>query len=305
MASDYPFANPLPKVSGHPDVTFSCVPGPSATGGLQKLVCASESKTDDGEILFTVHTTDEGHTIHYAKMVDFSLSPDAITAHLLDPAYAYMVEILLVGEIFSLWLELKGMPMIHASAAVVDDTALAFLSSNKGGKTGLAAALTQKGYPILTDDILPLEEDNSRFLARPGFPAMRMWPDEAGYFLGEYEHLDLVNPNLSKRRIPVGCGGLGTFCDEKKPLKVIYLPQRQDADSDITIEPLSQKTAFFALIRNSFLGGLAEILGPHQERMNFFSRMVRQVPVRQLKYPSGFDHLPRVVDAVLEDSASL
>ena len=303
MASDYCFANPLPRVSGTPDVSFTCRrTSPYPVEGVKKLVYAGESRTADGEIWFSIHTMGDGHVVHYAKTVDFYLSSDTIIAHLLDPAYGYAVEILLLGEIFSLWLELKGIPMIHASAAVVDNNAIAFLSSSKGGKTGLAAAFAQQGHQILTDDILPLEDRHDRFLARPGFPALRMWPDQAGHFLGEYENLELVHPEHLKRRIPVGPEGFGTFCSEEKPLKVIYLPQRLGPDADITIDPLSKKNAFFALIQYSFTAGLNELLGLQPQRMNFFSRMVQQVPVRRLNYPEGFHHLSRVVDAVLEDS---
>lgn len=305
MASDYPFANPLPRASGIPDVSFTCrQTSPYPADGVKNPVYVSESKTDDGDIRFSIHTTDDGHVVHYAKLVDFYLSSDTITAHLLDPANAHMVEILLVGEMFSFWMELHDIPMIHASAVVVDDTAIAFLSSSKGGKSGLAAAFAQQGYQILTDDILPLE-DHNRFMARPGFPALRMWPDQAKHFFGDYEKLELVNPKITKRRIPVGPGGFGTFCPEKKPLKVIYIPKRLGAESDITIEPLSKKNAFFALIQNSFAAGLVEILGLQPQRMNFFSRMVQQVPVRQLNYPEGFHLLPRVVDAVIKDCEGL
>jgi hypothetical protein len=306
MASDYHFANPLPRVSGVPDVSFTCRrTSPYPAEAAKKLLYASESKTDDGESIFTIHAMDDGYVIHHAKTVDFYLSSETITAHLLDPAYGYMVEIILLGEIFSLWLELRGIPMIHASATVVDDHAIAFLSTNKGGKTGLAAAFAQAGHQILTDDILPLENRDGLILGLPGYPALRMWPDQADHFLGDYKNLDVVHPELSKRRIPVGPEGIGTFCSERKPLKVIYLPHRHGPDCDITIEPLSQKNAFFSLIQYSFAAGLVERLGLQQQRMSFFSRLVQQVPVRRLSYPDGFQHLPYVVNTVLEDSRSL
>ncbi len=306
MASDFRFSNPLPRVSGIPDVTFTCTrTKPDVGEGVKKLVHASESTTEDGESMFSVSVMDTFYLIHFAKTADFYLSSDTIIAHLLDPAYRYMVEILLVAEIFSLWLELQGIPNIHASAAVVDNNAIAFLSSSKGGKSGLAAAFAHQGHRILTDDILPVEDRDDRFLARPGFPALRMWPDQAGHFFGTYENLEIVHPDYSKRRIQVGPEGFGTFCNEEKPLKVIYMPQRLDPASDITIESFSKKNAFIALIQNSFTAGLVEVLGLQPGRMDFFSRMVRQVPVRRLYYPDGFHHLPRVVEAVLEDSRSL
>jgi hypothetical protein len=306
MASDYLFATPLPQVSGVPDVTFTeRQTNPYPFKGEKKPVYASESKTDDGKSMFFIYKMDTGHFVHFTKTIDFYLSSETILAHVLDPAYRYMVEILLLGEIFSLWLELQGIPMIHASAAVVDNDAIAFLSSSTGGKSSLAAAFAQQGHQILTDDVLPVKNQDSLFLARPGYPTMRMWPDLAGHFFGEYENFELVHPDYLKRRIPVGPEGFGTFCSEEKPLKVIYMPQRLSPDGEITIEPLSKKNAFFALIQNSFTAGLVEALGLQPQRMNFFSRMVMEVPMRRLNYPEGFHRLSDVVDAVLEDSESL
>jgi hypothetical protein len=306
MASDYLFANPLLRVSGVPDVSFTCRrTSPLSFEGTKKLIYASKNKTDDGESVISIQRMDDGHVVHFAGSVDFYLSSDTIIAHLLDPACRYMVEILLLGEIFSLWLELQGIRTIHASAAIVDNHSIAFLSSNKGGKSGLAAAFTQQGHQILTDDVLPVENRDDLFLARPGYPAMRMWPDLAGHFFEEYKDLEIVHPEYSKLRLPIGPHGFGTFCSEEKPLKVMYVPQRLSSDSDITIEPLSKKNAFFELLQNSFSPGIVEALGLQPERMNFFSRMVMQVSMRRLNYPEGFHHLPYVVDAVLDDIDSL
>ncbi len=53
------------------------------------------------------------------------------------------------------------------------------------GKSSLAASFMQNGHPLLTGDILPLEQNtDGAFFARPGYPIMRMWPEEALRFLG-------------------------------------------------------------------------------------------------------------------------
>jgi hypothetical protein len=306
LASDYIFANPLPRVSGVPDLSFTCTHRrPHQIMGIKKSIYASEIKTDGGESSVSIQTMGNFHIVHFPRTVDFYLSSDTIIAHLLDPAYSYMVEILLLGEIFSIWLELQGIRTIHASATVVNDTCIAFLSTNKGGKSSLAAAFTQYGHPILTDDILPIDNRYDLFLAQPGYPAMRMWPDQAEQFVGHFEDLEIVHPGYSKRRILVGPPHFGTFCNEEKTLKVIYVPQRLSSDSDMKIESIPKKNAFFELLQNSFTAGIVEALGLQSQRMNFFSRMVMQVPIRRLQYPEGFYHLSHVVDAVLEDSESL
>ena len=306
MASDYKFANPLPKVSGIPDVSFTCSStSPYPVDWMKKPVHTSRFMTDVGESVLSIYALDDGYVCRFAGIVDFYLFPDLIIAHPLDPASRHMVETLLLGEIFSIWLELKDIRMIHASAIVINNEAIAFLSFSTGGKSSLAAAFAQQGYLILTDDLLPVENRHNLFLARSGYPAMRMWPDQAAHFLGSYEDLEFVRPEYSKRRVVIGPQGFGTFCSEEKLLKVIYVPQRRSPGSAISIEPVSKKDAFFVLLQNSFSGGIVEDLGLQPQRMNFFSRMVKQVPVRILNYPEGFHHFPCVVKAVLEDSESL
>jgi hypothetical protein len=245
------------------------------------------------------------HVVRMAEYMDFYLFPDSIIAHVPDSAHRRLVESLLLGEIFSLWLELRGVCMIHASSMVINDEAIAFLSVSKGGKSSLAAAFMQKGYKLLTDDLLPVENRNDRFVARPGYPAMRMWPDQAEYFFGDYENLKCVQPDSLKLRIPAGPGGFGTFCPEEKLLKVMYVPERRSSGNDISIKPVSKKNAFFHLLRNSYSAGIVEALCLHPQRMHFFARMAMQVPVRELTYPEGYDHLSRVVDAVLDDGGFL
>jgi len=230
--------------------------------------------------------------------------------------------------VLSFWLERQGIPALHASAVLIGGRAVAFLSSNQGGKSGLAATLMQSVHPLLTDDILPVEEQDGVFLGRPGYPTIRMWPDEAACFLGAYEHLPLVHPELTKRRVPVGGDGFGSFCDTSQPLACIYLPDRRDAsgasttpeisavghpgrhpsqpdgavpNTDVEILPVSPRDAVIELIRHSFSAHQVEAAGLAPQRLNFFARLAQQVPMRRLIYPAGFEHLPRVREAILGD----
>ena len=215
------------------------------------------------------------------------------------------MELWLFGKVFSVWLELRGVPTIHASSVVTNDGGVCFLSTSGGGKSALAATLVKAGYPLLTDDILPVRREGDVFFGVPGYPSMRMWPDQATSFVGSYEELDLVHPLYSKRRVLIGPDGFGTFCSKEQPLKAIYVPDRQGPDAELRIEPVSPVDALFELIKNSFTAQVVEALGLQPQRMKFFTDMVMQLPVRRLIYPDGYDSLPEVRNAVLEDVASL
>ena len=74
---------------------------------------------------------------------------------------------------------------------------------------------------------------------------------------------------------------------------------------EIGITPVSPRDAVIELVRHSFTPRVVEAIGLQAQRLDFFAQMVQQVPMRRLVYPSGFAHLPRVRDAILEDLQTL
>jgi hypothetical protein len=218
-----------------------------------------------------------------------------------------LLEIHFFATVISVWLERKGIPVLHASAVLANQRAIAFLASSTCGKSSLAAAWVQAGYPLLTDDILPMRENNGRFLGFPGHPQIRLWPDLAQHFLGQVENLERVHPLMDKRCIPVGEGSFGNYCGQPLPIACFYLPERQGYRNhpDIEITPLSPRDSVIELVRHSFASRSVEALGYQPRRLEFFAHLARQVPMRRLVYPSGYEHLPAVLQAVLDDLARL
>jgi hypothetical protein len=137
---------------------------------------------------------------------------------------------------------------------------------------------------------------------------MRLWPDQAEYFMGSSRDLERVHPAYPKCRVPIGVDGWGVFCDMPRPLSCIYrLEARDDGESEgrIEITSLPRQNGFIDLVRQSFVLELAEGAGLQSQRFQFFTQMARQIPMRQVSYPRSSAQLPRVRDAVLEDLARL
>lgn len=310
LASDFPFASRLPAGVGGPDLTFDVVDAPPVTGWEEDVPAFASPPQLDGveESLLYVYRWDGYDVLRLTGVADYYLAPYSIACHLLDPAYEHLVEIHLLGVVLSLWLELRGIPALHASAAVVEGRVAAFLATNKGGKSSLAASLMQAGSPLLTDDVLPLEREGEVVRGRPGYPQMRMWPDQAGHFRGRYEDLATVHPAYSKRRVPVGEGGLGTFCNEARPLACLYLPERRNPaewGAGVEITQLPRVEALITLVAQSFVPNTVEALGLQPQRMGVLTALVSQAPVRKISYPEGYQHLPRVRKAILDDLITL
>jgi hypothetical protein len=304
LASDFPFATCLDAGEGPPEVTFSiCLVAPEPPAWQQSPpVYISPWQTESGASASLLYRTPGFEVLRFPELLDFYLWPERISCHLLDARYHFLIELRLLGPVLAWWLESRGIAALHASAIAAGGRAAVLLSTHGAGKTGLAAALMRAGCELLTDDLLPVEERSGTFLGRPGYPQMRMWPDEAVHFLGGYEGLSLVHPELSKRRVPVGPDGYGAFCDDPLPLACLYLPERlPDSEVPVEIREVSPRDALIELVRHSFSPYLVEAAGLQPARFDFFARLVTKVPVRRLSYPTGFSRLPEVADAVLRD----
>ncbi len=314
LRTGFRFSTYLPKGDGLPTVTFhrtlsSPMPGgppawPAGSNGDAALASGGfhplPKPARDRFLLFRHSDFD---ILRFKDAADFYLWKERIICHLTNPVFAGRDELFLLGTVLSLWLEKQGIPALHASAVVVEGKTIVFLGNKGNGKSSLAAAFMQQGYPLLTDDILPVEHAAGGFLGRPGYPQMRMWGNEADYFLGGSENLEIVHPVYPKFRVPVGAGGFGIFSDMPQTIDCFYLPVRRDAqgNAEIEIDPVSPAEAVIELLRHSFVSHFIEALGLQAQRLFLLSGLARRVPMRRIAYPSGFERLPAVRRAILED----
>ena len=280
LASDFTFKTRLLPGSGNPDLTFSLV-----SSAPDYLTWREIEPVIHNEYIH-LYCGEAFDLFRFIDLADFDIFSEKIVCHLLDPEYNYQVEVLLLGLIFSYWLEKRGILALQASAVSLNGQAVAFLSTNAGGKSSLAATLVQMGYPLLSDDILPIQKNKGLFIAHPSFPQMRMWPEVAQHFLGSYEDLEFAHPAYKKRRVPAG--QLGNFCNKAIRLGCVYLPERQESDDNrLRIEPVPYVQAIMNFTAYSFAAQYADAAGMQAERFQFSAKLAQAIPVYRLIYPTG------------------
>lgn len=282
LASVYPFAHRLAAGHGAPDLTFSLLDSALAGRGARR-VYSSPWRDGAGESVAHLDRFPKLEALRFPGTADFYLRPGLVQAHLLDPDRRGLMELRLLGAVLSYSLERQGIPALHASAVRVPEGAVGFVAHSGAGKSSLAAALVRAGAALLTDDILPVEERDGTFLARPGFPQMRLEPDTAA-LLGPTDGLAAVTPEDTKLHVPVRA-----FAGSATPLQGLYLVERHAGPPEV--RPLSRSEAVIELVRHSFLPHLVEAAGLQPRRLDLFARLVREVPVRRLLCPDGLDRL--------------
>ena len=193
-------------------------------------------------------------------------------------------------------LQQRGFLILHASAVVFSNGAIAFLGDKGWGKSTMAASLQVRGYPLLTDDVLALklDEDNPP-LALPAFPQVKLWPSAIAALGGEPESLPRIIPELNKRvhRLQED------FSRDPIILKRIYLLGKGDS---VAIEPLQFGQVLGQLFRHSYSGRFGKHLLHQGEAFHFRQCMelAKQVPLYRLQRPSELSLLSEIAQYVEE-----
>jgi len=211
----------------------------------------------------------------------------------------------LFGIGLALWFELQGIPCIHGNSLAAENQAIALLGASQAGKSTLTAALLQKGFSFLTDDLVVPRQTDEGWQIHPAPSPLRMWPNSIKHFLPgiNIASLNQVHTSIKKRLVPIEATGLGKICQKHKPLKQIYLLDRDctEKTKSVYINALRPADALVALIANSISGGILRPLGIEQSRLDVLTQLIKEVPVKRIRYPNGYQHLDEVKNSIVAD----
>ncbi len=244
--------------------------------------------------------SDGSSYIRWKRLGEFVVSADGGTvtcrrakACTLESFHTY-----LLGQALSFALVKRGLEPKHSTAVVIDGRAVAFVADCGLGKSSLAGAFLQAGYPVLTDDLLVIQPAGAGLVAYPGPPRLKLFPKMARRFLGEHIEGARMNAFTKKMVIPLG---EGQTCAMPIPLQAIYVLAPPDG-KEIRFEPLSPREAFLALVENTF-----NYMHTDTDRLarqfHLTTRLVDCLPVRRMVYPRMVSRVGAVRHAILADLA--
>jgi hypothetical protein len=198
---------------------------------------------------------------------------------------------LLLGPVLAVLLEQRGYLVLHASSAMFEDGAVAFLGASGWGKSTLAAALHSRGHAIVADDFVALTVEASGVLVQPGFPQVRLLRRDASLF--GYSLPPDPGALADKTRYPVPNG----FPTMPQQLRRIYVLGEGACRQ---IEELDPQDALIELIRHTYT---ARLLDSKRSPSNFSqcAGVATKIPIRRLRAGRELSALPEVADLVERD----
>jgi hypothetical protein len=203
------------------------------------------------------------------------------------------VRVFLLGSAFGALLFQRGYLVLHGNAIRIGDQCLICVGQSGAGKSTLAAGFMQRGYPVLADDVVPVDAECR---ALPGFPRIKLWQDVADKLEIDTSNLQRVRPNLEKFNYPIHSDEV----NKPLPIRWIYILGTDHIDTMHT-ESIKGMERFQPLYNNTyrvrFLNGMA--LKP--QHLQLCGQLASRIHLSRLIRPRVEFTLDEMIDTILDD----
>jgi hypothetical protein len=311
LTSNLPIASLSPCSSiDSPDVQvkLGTLPESNSSNGGVKLRYSSPRSYQTGEPDVQIWDVDNGEFLRvlFRDGVEFWLDRHLTTLWAYWPTGSSLQDTVsyLVGPILGLLLRLRGIVCLHASSVSISDRAVVFLGSEGAGKSTTAAAFAQRGYAVLSDDIVALVEGRHEFQTLPAYPRVNLWPDSVSLLYGSPDALPAISPGWEKRCLNLEEAEGAKFEERPLPLGAIYVLEESAEGSETGVEVVSQQTALMLLIGNTYASNFLDATQRAQE-FEILSRVVATVPVRKIVRGKSVAEVEPFCAAIQHDFAGI
>jgi hypothetical protein len=294
---------PLPKLpeasscAKAPDFDLHFNRAPSAgVSGPRSLTFESSYRDGNGEPCLRIWKLGEGRysQMSYSDGHEFWLSRKGTEVWATWPEGSCLEESLsyLVGPVLGVLLRYRRVVCLHGSAVVDDGRAVVFIGQPGAGKSTTAAALAQRGYTLLADDIAALEERDGVFYVHPAYPGVSLWPKALELVFGVPK--PELQPRVSGDKACLSSEQGLRFESGALPLDRVYILDGAEADISSSFSPglNSDQRSFLSLITNTYATSILDV-SMRAEELGVLGRLASQIPIRRSVWdrrPGALEH---------------
>lgn len=197
--------------------------------------------------------------------------------------------------VLPLALQARGIEVLHASAVRMRGGIVALCGIKETGKSTIAYALSQCGYPLTADDAVPFTTsgDAVRALSLPF--TVRLRPSSAAFF-----ETDAMREGRSPRPNPRTPLALTA-----ERLAAVVVLQRQSGPSIAppSVSRVTAASAFTSVLTHAYCFSLRD--DSHRARMvQHYLDLAAKVPVFEVRFGAGLDWLPAITSGIEEAVAT-
>jgi hypothetical protein len=185
---------------------------------------------------------------------------------------------------------------LHGSAIAINGKAYVFVGDSGAGKSTLASAFINKGYEMLSDDVIAVSFSNENVpFVTPSYPQQKLWQESLNEFGMESEDFQPLYGRETKYSVPVA----SRFSNERLPLSGIFELVITENEK-IRIQPISGLERLHTLFRHTYRNHFLKPLGLMDWHFNNSTKIINYMPLYQLQRSNSSFTAPELVSLVLK-----
>jgi len=270
-------------VNGKPDITIthgdvSTVPESVQSEWIRRVE-ASPNQCRVSYDSYGTFLVEDGNKILFDSESDDAMAKRE-TRHLLET------------QILALLLHQRGRLVLHGSAVSVNGNTAIFIGPSGVGKSTIAAAVHEKGYEVLEDDVISIRFDGGVPIIDSGIPVLRLPTDTV-------DDLELDSSNLQDDKLS----------KNKNFLQFNISPKEHELDrcytvttgDDFNVSKIKTASTVLQLISNTYVKNYLTETESQSSNFTQCSTVAENVSFRMLSRPKEMDNLKTYANKVIAD----
>jgi hypothetical protein len=200
------------------------------------------------------------------------------------------IAIFVLGTVFGILLHQRGQIVLHASAVRVNGKAVLFCGGSGTGKSTLAAALAQRGFPLVTDDFSAVTLTAAAPMVQPDGRRLKLWAQAIEKLDLAERRGDAVRSRLEKYFVEPTVA----FA-ESLPLGAVYALREARPPHAAGIERPNVVDAALILRRSAYRPLLVNRMGQKADYFHAATAIANAAGIFHLTRALNFAHMPEVI----------
>lgn len=217
-----------------------------------------------------------------------------------DGATPQDVAVFLTGSVFGVLLHQRDHIVLHASAVLVGGKAVLFCGPSGAGKSTLAAALGERGHPLIADDQCAIAFGADGPQLHPDGRQLRLWANSISELGLDERRGDSMRNRLRKFYVDPAAAR-----DAPVPLGAVYILEEARGPNEPAIERPNVVDAARLLVGNAYRPLLVHKLGQQAIYFKGGAAIAGSAGIFQLKRRIRFDALPATAAMLAEHWAAI
>lgn len=206
------------------------------------------------------------------------------------------IRVFLLGSAMGALLFQRGHLVLHGNAIRIGDQCMVCVGHSGAGKSTLAAGFMQRGYEVLADDVVPVDQVCR---ALPGFPRIKLWRDVADQLQIDTRGLRRIRPKLEKFNYPLG----RQFAGQPLPIRWVYALGSDNIDQ-IRFDPIQGMQRFLPLRNNTYRMRFLQGMALKSEHLQLCGQLAGRIRLARVTRPKAGFGLDALIDQLLADMAA-